>query len=243
MRLLPLALLLSGLASAGSLGFTIYPPAAPEAGRTLTLTVLLENKGKSAATFNTATCPITKVTSDWTRKVVQEIKLCAHPLRNVTIPAGGKYVWAFDMPKTLPTGPYQATVRLNDSVNGHKADLKTAFTVWDAPQVIQQVVMPPVVLAGQPLTVQVATTNLSGKVFSQDLRLCPTQFVIFATQRRVVYQTPSGQACTGDLRPTTLQPDQRHLESWRIGISLKPGKYTIQHISFYGTPTTSFEVK
>lgn len=237
------ALAIGSFASASDLKFTLYPPTHPEAGRKLTMTVLIENTGQKAAPYNIYTCPATKVTSDWTKKVVQEINGCIEPLTNITIPAGGRHIFTFELPKTLPSEPYQAVTTLNDVPNGHKATLKTSFTVWDAPQVVQQVVMPPVVLAGKPLTVQIATTNLSGKVFSQDLRLCYTTFIIRDRLGRVVYQTPAEQACTADIRPTTLKTGERPLEGWRIETKLPAGKYQLQHLSSYGTPLTTFEVK
>lgn len=242
-RALLLTVALAGTAYASDLKFTLYPPTHPEAGRRLTMTVLIENTGQKAAPYNIYTCPETKVTSNWTKKVVQELNVCVQPLTNITIPAGGRHMFTFELPKPLPFGTYQAVTTLNDVPNGHKATLKTSFTVWDAPQVIQQVVMPPVVLAGQPLMVQIATTNLSSKVFSQDLRLCYTTFIIRDSLGRMVYQTPNKQACTADIRPTTLKTGERHLEGWRIETKLPAGKYQIQHLSFYGTPMTTFEVK
>ncbi|WP_167757700.1 hypothetical protein [Deinococcus fonticola] len=230
-------------ASAEGLKFAVYPPKDAILGEPITFTVLLENTGKKAEKFNIYTCPVTSITSQWTRKVVGEIKACIEPLTDITIPPGGRHIQKVNYSKLLAFGPYKAVISLNDTLNGHKTTLTTFFTVHQAPQVVQQVVMPPVVLAEKPVTVQVRTRNISSKVFSQDLRLCGTKFLIRDRRGKTMFETPSTQPCTGDLRPTTLKPGESHLESWPLRIKLKPGVYEIQHWGLFGTPMTKFEIR
>lgn len=174
---------------------------------------------------------------------MQGINACIEPLTDVVIPPGGRYIQTVNYGKPLAFGPYKAFISLNDTTNSHKATLTTLFTVEQPPQVVQQVIMPPVVLSEKPLVVQVKTLNISSRVFSQDLRLCYTDFVIRDKRQQVVYETPSTQVCTADLQVTSVKPGASFTANWRLDVTLKPGTYEIQHKSFWGTPLTTFEVR
>lgn len=238
---LVLAVSTSGLAA--DLKFSLYPNQTFD-GQNVKITLLIENPDSRPAVFNKATCPAVEIRASGTQKVLPLPKVgCAERLNNVTIPARGQTLYTLTLPVTLPAGTYRANLTFKDSVNGHKAVLNTFLGVQDTPQVAQWLDLNPIYLSGEAITLKVVTRNVSGKTFSQDLRLCGTDFLIRDRLGKTVYESPKPQACTGDLRPTTLKPRQQHTKTWAKQVKLSAGRYQVFHWNTFGSAVGSFEVK
>lgn len=242
-RRLVITLVLSSTAFATSpLTYKVFTPEQQRADNSLSLSILLKNTGVKPVSFNTALCPQITVVDIYQKKTFKTSLACTQPIVNRVIPVGGHYVYTIRTGIKLPSSQYNVSVNLNDAVNGHSASLKASLSVMKASQVIEHLELPPVLLSSERPTVKVVTRNISGTVFSQDLRLCFTNFLIRDHQGRTVIETPTTQICTADIRPTTLKPDEQHTESWRIDTELAPGRYQIFHWGLVGTSTVSFEV-
>ncbi|MDO4244515.1 MAG: hypothetical protein Q4C89_00635 [Deinococcus sp.] len=236
-----LALSTSGLAA--DLQLSPYPNQT-FAGQNVKVTLLIANPNPQPAIFNRATCPTVEIRPSGTQKILPLPKVhCAESLDNVTIPARGQRLYTLTLPVALPAGTYKAKLTFNDSVNGHKAALTTFFGVQNIPQVVQWLDLNPVYLSGEVITLKVVTRNVSGKTFSQDLRLCGTDFLIRDRLGQTVYESPKPQVCTGDLRPITLKPGQQHTEEWGRKIRLPAGTYQVFHWNNFGSAVGSFKVK
>ncbi len=244
MRRLLFALLLtsSPAALAADLKFSPYVGQV-YAGQAVKVTLLIDNPNSRPATFNAALCPTAEVRRQGTQKVLPRPNVsCAERLNNLTIPAGGRGLYTFSLP-AVPAGSYRADIKLDDSVNGHRASFTAFFNVQNVPQVVQWLDVNPVYLAGQPITLKVVTRNVSSTVFSQDLRLCGADFLIRDRLGKAVYEAPKPQACIANISLTTLKPGQAHTEAWWDKIKLPAGQYQVFHWNYFASAVGSFEVK
>lgn len=160
---------------------------------------------------------------------------------NVTFNPGEQRSYGVTLPMKLGPGEYTAMLTLRN-----QPPLYAQATVKVGPgPFVTDLVLPKGAQAGSPLDLRVAYRNVWGSAVTYDLRLCGRGLLIRDERGQTVYDNHAEeQACTTDIRATTVAAGSVHLEAWNKLPALKAGRYTaIFWGVWWGGAVKRFEVK